>query len=219
MNQPSPNTLTEALIRHGIELADAQQDRLECYCQTLWKWNQQLNLTRHTDYEKFVLRDVVDSMHLAELLQSGEKVLDVGSGGGVPGIILAILRPDLQLTLCESIGKKALALESMVKDLGLPIEVYHNRAEGLLEENRYDVLTARAVGPLWKMCKWFEPHWASIGRLLAIKGPRWLEERNEARHRGFMRQLELRVAAKYPLPDTESESVILKIWLSEAAEK
>ena len=59
--------------------------QLENYCAHLWDWNRKLNLTRHTDYEKFVTRDLIDSLQLAELLKPGEAVLDVGSGGGVPG--------------------------------------------------------------------------------------------------------------------------------------
>ncbi len=65
---------------------------------------------------------------------------------------------------------------------------------------------------MWKMLKWFEPHWAAIGRLLLIKGPKWTEERGEARHRGQLRQLELRRVASYPMVGTSSESVVLQIW-------
>jgi len=79
----------------------------------------------------------------------------------------------------------------------------------VLEEFRFDVLVARAVGPLWKMCTWFKPHWRRFDRLLAIKGPSWTEERGEARHRGLMHGVELRKVASYPMPGTNSESVIL----------
>ena len=101
------DTLAAALARHGIELADDQISQLDKYCQRLWDWNTRLNLTRHTDYEKFVARDVVDSQWLEQFLESGEAVLDVGTGGGVPGIVLAILRPDLEIVLCDSVAKKA----------------------------------------------------------------------------------------------------------------
>ena len=62
-----------------------------------------------------------------------------------------------------------------------------------------------------KSCKWFEPYWASIGRLLLIKGPKWVDERAEARERGLLKQLELRRAAVYPLEGTHAESVILQL--------
>src|SRR3977135_72953 len=85
------DSLHAALARHQIELPDDQVALLDRYCRLLWSWNEKLNLTRHTDYEKFVARDVVDSMALEPFLDAGERVLDVGTGGGVPGIVLAIL--------------------------------------------------------------------------------------------------------------------------------
>jgi len=185
---------------------------LEEYCRVLWETNQRLNLTRHTDYETFVARDLVDSMQLAALLRPGERVLDVGSGGGVPGIVLAILRNDVHVSLVESVGKKARALAEMIDRLKLPVPVFEARAEHLLDDLRFDTLVARAVGPLWKICNWFAPHWASIGRLLVIKGPAWVEERKEARHRGMLRPLELRKAASYTPPGADAESVILELW-------
>ena len=98
-------------------------------------------------------------------------------------------------------------------DLDLP--VHHGRAEAEIVGARFDVLTARAVGPLWKMLKWFEPHWSSIGRMLLIKGPKWVEERGEARHSGLLANLQLRRVAAYPLgDDSDSEGVILQIWPS-----
>jgi 16S rRNA (guanine527-N7)-methyltransferase len=121
--------------------------------------------------------------------------------------------------LCESVGKKAAVLEQIVRGLELPTPLFACRAEDLLGDFRYDALIARAVGPLWKMLKWFDPHWLYIGRLLAIKGPKWPDERGEARHRGYMGKLNLRVAASYPLAGTESESVILKIWPKGAPER
>ena len=118
------DTLADALTRHRLELPANQVEQLEKYCQLLWDWNAKLNLTRHTDFEKFVGRDLVDSLQLAAHLREGEEVLDVGTGGGVPGVVLAIVRPDLKMALCDSVGKKARAVESIVKDLGLEIPVY-----------------------------------------------------------------------------------------------
>ena len=93
----------------------------------LWDWNAKLNLTRHTDYQKFVGRDVLDSRAFADALSPQEKVLDVGTGGGVPGVILAILRPDLKIWLCDSTGKKAEAVADIVAQLGLNVPVIHGR--------------------------------------------------------------------------------------------
>ena len=106
--------------------------QLENYCQRLWDWNAKINLTRHTDYEKFVARDLVDSLAFARFLERGERVMDVGTGGGVPGVVLAIVRPDLKIWLCESVGKKARVVAEIVRQLGLSAPVLHARAEDVL---------------------------------------------------------------------------------------
>lgn len=213
-DRPPPESLNAALDEVGLSLPPEQRDQLDHYRGLLWQWNEKLNLTRHTDFRTFASRDIVDSVQLSRLLGTGEQVLDVGSGGGVPGIVLAILRPDLDLCLCESVGKKAKVLDRIVADLGLPIAVHHGRAEGLLEEFGFDTLVARAIGPLWKVCTWFEPHWHAISRVLLIKGPRWLDERAAARERGLLKGLELRRVAEYPMSGTSSSSVIVELTRS-----
>jgi 16S rRNA (guanine527-N7)-methyltransferase len=210
MNMPDDN-LSATLARHQIELPAAQIELLERYCELLWDWNSKLNLTRHTTYDKFVARDLIDSMAFAQFLQPGEKVLDVGSGGGVPGVVLAVLREDLQISLSESIGKKARVLADIVTRLGLQTPVINARAEDVLAHDRFDTLIVRAVARLKKLLEWFKPHWKAFDRLLVLKGPSWVEERGEARHYGLFRDLELRKLATYPLPGTESESVLLQI--------
>jgi 16S rRNA (guanine527-N7)-methyltransferase len=205
------DTLAAALARHAIEVDEVQLAELERYCQALWDWNSRINLTRHTSYEKFVARDVMDSAVLERLLDAGQRVLDVGSGGGVPGALLAILRPDLEVTLTESVAKKARALEEIVRAAKVNATVRHCRAEELLAVETFDSIVVRAVAPLAKLLTWFEPHWNSFERLLVIKGPAWVEERRGARERGLLRGLELRKAANYPLVGADGESVILSI--------
>lgn len=220
MSMTEEQSTFEAMLgKFEIELASGQIELLSQYCQLLWDWNSKLNLTRHTDFEKFVSRDLVDTLELSKLLRTDEEVMDVGTGGGVPGIVLAVLRPDLQVTLCESVGKKCQALDSMLQSLGLPITLFNARAESLLDDFRFDATIARAVGPLWKMCFWFKDHWLSVGRLLAVKGPNWTEERKEARHRGLLHGVEMRKVVSYPMSGTDSESVILKLWPKGAPER
>lgn len=209
-------SLEEALDKFGIqenygEIDSSQVQQLSDYCGMLWEWNERLNLTRHTNWDKFVSRDLVDTLELSKLLENGETVLDVGTGGGVPGIPLAILRDDLAIGLSESVVKKARAVQGIVVELGLDITFFEGRAEAALQDYGFDTLFCRAVGPLWKILFWFEHEWDSIGRILAIKGPNWVEERKEARHKGLLRDLELRKVASYPMPDSENDSVILSI--------
>lgn len=210
--EPQIDALAARLAAEGVDLDDVQLERLDDYRRLLWSWNQKMNLTRHTTLEQFVARDVVDSHQLAGLLERGERVLDVGSGGGVPGVVLAILRPDLSVSLSESVGKKARAVEAIVGELGLPTPVFACRAEEVLEINTFDTLVGRAVAPLRKVLTWLEPHWDAFDRLLLVKGRAWVDERSEARHHGLLGGLELRKAATYQTPRTDAESVILKIW-------
>lgn len=183
----------------------------------LWDWNARLNLTRHTDFDKFASRDLVDALAFAQALSSGERVLDVGTGGGVPGVVLAIVRPDLRVEMCESIGKKARAVADMVARLGLSAPVHHARAETLLAQSRFDSLVIRAVAPLKTLLEWFRPHWPKIGRLLVLKGPSWVEERGEARHYGLLRSLALRKIHEYANPVTQAVSALLSITSADAA--
>ena len=210
-NSPSPEKLTAALVEHQIELLPEQIALLARYCELLWEWNAKINLTRHTDHATFVARDLVDSLALSEFLDQGERVLDVGSGGGVPGMVLAILRPDLKIALCESVGKKAKVLDDIVERLGLDVPVHHARAEALLERERFDTLVVRAVARMRKLLGWFRGHQRAFGRLLLIKGPSWVEERGEARHHGELKHFSLRRLKSYPMAGAESESVVLQI--------
>lgn len=202
-----------ALQQAKLELEPAVEDRLRDYCRLLWERNTQLNLTRHTTFSQFVFRDLLDTWHLARQLEPGEVVLDVGSGGGVPGLVLAILRPDLKISLSDSVKKKARCLQEFAQALQLDVEIYDSRAESLLEDFRYDSTIARAVGPLAKLLPLFRGRWLNAGRLLLIKGPRWSEEQAAARQANLWsdRELRLQVLAEYPIPGEEWHSFLLEI--------
>lgn len=213
------DSLVAALQRHSIVLPADQIARLDRYCQLLWDWNSKFNLTRHETYEKFVGRDLVDCVQLAAHLRQGEDILDVGTGGGVPGLVLKIIRPDLNMTLTDSVGKKARAVASMADELGLELAVYPFRAEEALEDARFDALVVRAVGPLWKLLTIFKPHGNAFRRLLVIKGPKWKEELDEASRRGLIHGLQWKIAANYPLLGADGDSYILKIWPKHVPER
>ncbi|MDR2756261.1 MAG: 16S rRNA (guanine(527)-N(7))-methyltransferase RsmG [Planctomycetaceae bacterium] len=206
--QSPTQTLAETLKRFDIAISKAKIAKLDEYCNLLWTWNTRFNLTRHTDYDKFISRDLVDSMALEGFLQQEERVLDVGSGGGVPGIVLAILRPDLQIELCDATGKKALALSEMVHELRLNIPVHHAKAETILatrsKGTRFTTLTIRAVSRLVQLLRMIKPYWNMFDRLLLVKGTKWTEERGEARHYNLMNKLALRCLKTYPIPTSEN---------------
>ena len=215
---PIDADFSAALQSHGFEIEGPLAERLQQYAETMWKVNQTLNLTRHTTWDLFVGRDLRDCLQLAHLIAPEEEVLDLGSGNGVPGIPLAILRPDIEVSLAESVSKRAAALNEIVGDLSLPVSVYGARGEDLLDDFRFSSIVSRAVGSITKFCRWVEPHWPSVDRLLLIKGPKWIEERKEARHQGVMNDLDLRKVSEYSLGDgEESQGVILQIMTKHRA--
>jgi len=214
--------------RLGLAVAPGAVERLAAYAASLWSWNERLNLTRHTDVEKFVSRDVADAVSIAPHLGPGERVLDVGTGGGVPGVLLAILRPDLRIELCDSVGKRARAVRAIVAEIGLDLPVHEGAAQPLVaaageaaagagSAGRFDVLVVRAVAPLLKLLGWFEPLCADYGRMLVVKGPRWEEEKGEARHRGFVKKVGVRRIAAWPIRGSDNESVLLEVKRREPA--
>jgi 16S rRNA (guanine527-N7)-methyltransferase len=207
-------SLKQTIEQYNLSVPEAAYGPLKHYCQHVWDINKSINLTRHTTYEKFVTRDLLDSIELSKLIPEDSEVLDIGSGGGVPGMVLAILRPDLQVTLTDSVGKKAGALGEIAEALDLQIAIYKCRAEDLLEDFRFDYTTARAVGPLKKLGLWFQDCWPSVGKLLAVKGPKWLEEKAAADEEGLLKKVDLRVLSEYAVPGVEWKSVILQIKAS-----
>jgi 16S rRNA (guanine527-N7)-methyltransferase len=195
----------------GISITSDQSSQLVNYLLRVRDWNQRLNLTRHTAWDVFVHRDLLDTVRLAEHLPPGSRVLDVGSGGGVPGVLLAILRPDLTVTVCDSVGKKAAALEDIVRGLGLPVSVLGQRVQDVLQHREFDVLTVRAVAAIDKLLPWFEPVWNSGGEVLLIKGPAWKTELEEARSHGRIRGRRIDRIAAWRAPDRDGDSVLLRV--------
>ena len=230
--EPSLADLAAAIAaecaRLGLTVSPDAVPRLAAYAASLWSWTERLNLTRHTDVEKFVSRDVADAVAIAPHLESGAHVLDVGTGGGVPGVLLAILRPDLRVELCDSVGKRARAVREIVAAIGLTIPVHEGAAQPLVaaaaeagerggRPGRFDVLVVRAVAPLLKLLGWFEPLCDAYGRMLVVKGPRWEEEKGEARHRGFVKKVGVRRIAAWPIRGSDNESVLLEVKRREPA--
>lgn len=213
------NEFSQAVEKFAIDadaLGDDEiRDRIQQYCVLLWHKNQSLNLTRHTDWETFVSRDLIDTLELSKLIPQDKQVLDVGSGGGVPGLLLAILRPDLDICLTESIGKKAAVLGEFAEQLGVPCQIYQERAENILCDFRFDYATARAVGSLSKLCIWFQDRWLNVGTMFAIKGPNWVNEEKAATEAGLTDQIKIESRVEYQPPGCDWTSVILEITPSE----
>jgi 16S rRNA (guanine527-N7)-methyltransferase len=133
--------LTEA----GISVSEEQAGKLASFLELMLRWNEVHNLTSVTDLDEMIDRHLVESLACAPYLQ-GDRVADVGSGAGLPGIPLAIARPEIQFTLIESRGKRVRFLEHIRGALELSnVVVEHARAEDLSPEQPFVTVLARAV--------------------------------------------------------------------------
>jgi len=177
-------TLTEAARSMGVDLDESQQRALIAHLDLLDEWNERMNLTAIRDRAAQVTKHVLDSLSVRPYLR-GDRVADVGSGAGFPGIPLAIVEPARRFTLIDSTGKKCRFLEHVRSALGLTnVEVVHSRAEAFRPERRFDTVIARAVGPLADLVRYAGPLLAGEGRLLAMKG-RYPEDELAARLNGW----------------------------------
>jgi 16S rRNA (guanine527-N7)-methyltransferase len=169
--------------RAGHALTDDQHAQLSRYLDLLLEANQRMNLTRITDRAAAEVQHVGDALTLLPYLPTGAiRVADVGTGGGVPGIPLAIARPDARVVLIESTKKKAVFLSSTVTALGLGnVTVSDARAEDAGQSPQFretfDIVTARAVATLDWLAEWCLPlAKPKTGKVLAMKGVRAAEE-------------------------------------------
>ena len=133
------------------------------------------------DLEIVWQRHILNSLPLVELITENSTLADIGSGAGLPGIPIAITRPDLKVTLVEPMSRRVEFLKETIKVLGLKnTEVFHGRAEALFGKRKFDFVTARAVAPLKKLVKLSIPLLKPQGFLLALKGEKANLELSEA---------------------------------------
>lgn len=141
------------------------------------------NLLSRAGLTELETRHIPESVRFTERLPKCTRLLDVGSGGGLPGIVIAIVRPEFEVHLLEATMKKAEFLASVATDLGLRVVIHNGRAEELARTDlagSFEVVTARAVARLSRLVPLCAPFLAPEGRLFAIKGERWAEEVTEA---------------------------------------
>jgi 16S rRNA (guanine527-N7)-methyltransferase len=154
----------------GIQLDDSQCAKLIAHLDLLDDWNTRMNLTAIRERPAQITKHVLDSLTLVPWLK-GQRVADIGSGAGFPGIPLAIVLPGVHFVLVESIGKKCRFLEHVRDALELTnVEVVQSRAEAYRPAVRFDSVIARAVGPTPELVKNAGGLVAGGGRLLAMKG-------------------------------------------------
>jgi len=181
---------TQVLLREaeriGQPLSDTQTSYFVRYARLLVEWNQKINLTAITEPDGIARLHFVDSLLLRCAIEPIEnaKVIDVGTGAGFPGIPLKIMRPDIELTLLDSLNKRILFLEEVSKELGQKNICIHSRAEEAGQNDKYreqyDIATARAVASLNQLAEYCLPFIKTGGYFIALKGPGYEEEMKQA---------------------------------------
>lgn len=168
--------MRQAAAEVGITLSDQQIQKLDTYAALLVEWNEKMNLTAITDPHDVAVKHFADSLSAAPLLPSGKfSLVDVGTGAGFPSVPLAIVRPDMQVTLLDSLNKRLVFLQEVCRELGLSAVTVHARAEeGARRKElreKFDVATARAVAALPTLSEYCLPYVKVGGQFLAMKGP------------------------------------------------
>jgi 16S rRNA (guanine527-N7)-methyltransferase len=176
---PQEALLADGLAAQGVECDQSTRQKLIDFARLLQKWNKVYNLTAIRDPRQIIIRHILDSLSVLPYLQ-GPRILDVGAGAGLPGIPLALVRPDLSFTECDSVSKKTRFMQQAVTELGLKnVGVIHSRVEDLHDSPLFDTVISRAFAPLADIIRLAGPLCApsaakseggSSGAILAMKG-------------------------------------------------
>jgi 16S rRNA (guanine527-N7)-methyltransferase len=169
------NALAQVLVEGTNELKlgllEPQHEKLMDYLALMAKWNKVYNLTSLRDPGQMVTHHLLDSLAAVPAFAGASNVLDVGAGGGLPGIVLAIARPDMKVSLVDTVHKKTAFLTQVKAELGLAnVTVYTARVEQLEVPEKFDVITSRAFADLSDFVNWSGHLLAPGGRFIALKG-------------------------------------------------
>ena len=153
MNHQANHQLQSGVEQLGLSLSDQQYEQLSQHLVLLKKWNKAYNLTAITDLSSMVTEHTLDSLAVMPYIKA-ERLLDMGTGAGFPGIPLAIALPDCDITLLDGNGKKTRFLTQVAHELNLKnVTVVHSRVESYREELGFDAIISRAVGEMAQMMK------------------------------------------------------------------
>ncbi len=157
----------------GIPITGLQLKQLCRFAETLREWNRKINLTAIVDPEEIAVKHFLDSMAALPYIPEKGRMLDIGSGGGFPGLVLAVFRPFLKTTSLDSVRKKITFQQHLIRTVGLKeASAVHRRAEQLKSESmqRYDIIVSRALGSLGMFVNLALPLLAEHGVIIAYKG-------------------------------------------------
>ena len=204
----------EQLLREGaqrIGLKNLRIDLFLSYIDLLRKWGKRINLSSVLNDREIIIKHLLDSLTVAEFIPTGSRVLDIGTGAGLPGIPLYIYDASLSVTLVESVGKKVAFLKEVKRSLGLSgIDIHHGRAEDLTKRMSrcFDRVTSRAVGSVNTVIALGTPYLDIGGEMVIMKGPQGKKEWEDyaSRHPDGM---ELLLTKELKLPFSGENRVII----------
>lgn len=182
------NTLKEEALNIGIELTNRQLENFEKYKELLIEWNEKMNLTAITTDYDVIMKHFVDCLEIIKYIEKGSKVIDVGTGAGFPGVVIAIyFENDINITLLDSLNKRLIFLEEVIKTLDLKhVNIVHARAEEYIQNElireSYDVVVSRAVAPLNILLEYDIPYLKVGKKALFLKGNNVKEEIEHAKN-------------------------------------
>lgn len=204
----TPECISQEASTLGLNLSESQSESLATFGKLLIKWNRVYNLTSITS-EKDVLRlHILDSLSFVAAIKEKQlqNVLDVGSGGGLPAIPLAILRPETKVTMIDAVQKKTVFLQQVILQLGLKnANAIHIRIEDFKEEN-FDAVTCRAFATVGKTISLTKRFLNSDGRWLLMKGKVPNEELSE-----LPEEVKIAEIRKLCVPGTDLERCLIEI--------
>ncbi len=162
--------LASGIAQMGLDVSRETQEKLLAYMALLQKWNKVYNLTAVREPSEMVTLHLLDSLSVLPFIKAGN-LLDVGSGGGLPGIVVAIVKPDLQVTTIDTVQKKAIFMRQVKGELGLEnLDVVHARVESYQPKQKFEVIISRAFSELALFLKLTKHLLAENGAWLAMKG-------------------------------------------------
>lgn len=169
--------LLEGVSEMRLDVTPAQQEKLLDYLALMNKWNGVYNLTSLRDPMQMVTHHLLDSLAAVPAFAGARNVLDVGAGGGLPGVVLAICRPDMKVSMIDTVHKKTAFLKQVKAELELAnVTVYTMKVQDLDVSDKFDVITSRAFADLSDFLEWSGHLLQDGGKFIALKGTAPAEE-------------------------------------------
>lgn len=208
--------LNEKLKLININISEDEIENFKIYMELLLEWNEKINLTAITDENDILLKHFVDSLTIKKYISENEKIIDIGTGAGFPGIPLAIMNKYNEITLMDSLYKRIVFLNDVIDKLKLNnVKAIHSRAEELARNKnhreKYDVAVSRAVANLSTLVEYMLPFVRIGGKCICMKGPNIEEELKNAKK--AIKELggEVIKIENFKLPESDNERNIVII--------